>query len=80
LNGADGILSYGYLWWLGRLPPDRRDQDLIAAAGRGGQRLYIVPSQDLVVAVTAGVYDRSPAPLAGAIVLNDFVFPPVTGH
>jgi CubicO group peptidase (beta-lactamase class C family) len=74
-NGPEGISSYGYLWWLGRLPTDHPDHDLIAAAGNGGQRLYILPALDLVAVVTAGVYDRSPATLTGATVLNDFVLP-----
>src|SRR5260370_19229534 len=74
-NGPEGISSYGFLWWLGRLPIDHPEHDLIAAAGNGGQRLYILPNQGLVVVVTAGVYDRSPAPLTGPTVLNDFVPP-----
>jgi CubicO group peptidase (beta-lactamase class C family) len=74
-NGPEGVSSYGYLWWLGRLPVDHPEHDLIAAAGNGGQRLYILPNQGLVAVVTAGVYDRSPANLTGATVLNDFVLP-----
>lgn len=57
-------LAYGYLWWLngtenyqlpgstitfnGSLIPSAPD-DLFAAMGKNDQRLYIVPSQDLVV-------------------------------
>ena len=74
-NGPEGISSYGYLWWLGRRPTDHSDHDLIAAAGNGGQRLYILPALDLVAVVTAGVYDRLPATLTGATVLNDFLLP-----
>lgn len=56
--------SYGYLWWLngkeshrlpqstnefqGKLIPNAPD-DLIAALGKNDQKLYIVPSQDLIV-------------------------------
>jgi CubicO group peptidase (beta-lactamase class C family) len=77
-NGPEGISSYGYLWWLGRRPTDHPDHDLIAAAGNGGQRLYILPALDLVAVVSAGVYDRSPATLTAATVLNDFVLPAAT--
>jgi CubicO group peptidase (beta-lactamase class C family) len=74
--------SYGYLWWQGRSSMGGRDIDWIGALGRGGQRLYVVPKLDLVVAVTAGLYQSSQggAPsaqesLAGDTVLNSFVLP-----
>jgi len=53
--------SYGYLWWLRRSPLDGREICRIAALGRGGQSIRIVPELDLVVVVTAGYYqDYSP--------------------
>jgi CubicO group peptidase (beta-lactamase class C family) len=55
LKATDGQ-SYGYLWWGGgsKFP-------WIGALGRGGQSIRIVPSLDLVVAVTGGYYqDYSP--------------------
>jgi CubicO group peptidase (beta-lactamase class C family) len=74
--------SYGYLWWQGSSSVNGRDIDWIGALGRGGQRLYVVPSFDLVAVVTAGLYDSSrggpPSPeesLAGDTVLNSFVLP-----
>lgn len=55
LKATDGQ-SYGYLWWGGG-----RKFPWIGALGRGGQSIRIVPSLDLVVAVTAGYYqDYSP--------------------
>ncbi|SKA31015.1 CubicO group peptidase, beta-lactamase class C family [Enhydrobacter aerosaccus] len=58
---ATSGFSYGYLWWLGTTRIERRDVPWIAALGRGGQSIRIVPSLDLVVAVTAGYYqDYSP--------------------
>jgi CubicO group peptidase (beta-lactamase class C family) len=60
LKATDGQ-SYGYLWWLGRSRVDGRVVQWIAAQGRGGQSIRIVPELDLVVAVTAGYYqDYSP--------------------
>jgi CubicO group peptidase (beta-lactamase class C family) len=73
--GREGITSYGYLWWLGHVTDDRSEQDLVTAAGNGGQRLFIVPSLDLVVVATAGVYGGKSSGLTGATALNDFVLP-----
>ena len=58
---ATNTRSYGYLWWLGRSPLDKREVHWIGALGRGGQAMRIVPELDLVVMVTAGYYqDYSP--------------------
>ncbi len=63
--------AYGYLWWLGRLKTPDRSIDWIAGVGWGGQRLYVVPSLDLVIAVTASKYNGNGAQyLAGYTVLD----------
>jgi CubicO group peptidase (beta-lactamase class C family) len=49
--------AYGYLWSLDRATIGGRDIDLIAGYGWGGQLLCVVPSLDMVIVVTAGVYD-----------------------
>jgi len=81
------LRSYGYLWWQGRSSIENQDVDWIAALGRGGQRLFVVPSLSLVVAVTAGLYGESnggaPSPkenLAGDTALNSFALPAALGH
>jgi CubicO group peptidase (beta-lactamase class C family) len=77
--------SYGYLWWQGQSLIGDHDIEWVGALGRGGQRLYVVPTLNLVVAVTAGLYTAnggSPAPesLAGDTALNSFVLPAALGH
>jgi CubicO group peptidase (beta-lactamase class C family) len=49
--------AYGYYGWLDTITVDGHRIDLVGALGWGGQNLYVVPSLDLVVAATAGVYD-----------------------
>jgi CubicO group peptidase (beta-lactamase class C family) len=74
INGAT-IFFYGYQWWLGRSLIDRREIRWAAGVGWGGQRLFIVPSQDLVMVSHAGLY-KAPAPVQGVMaaeILNDYV-------
>ena len=40
--------NYGYLWWH-RRPKAPIPSDMYSARGRGGQRVIVVPSLDLVV-------------------------------
>jgi CubicO group peptidase (beta-lactamase class C family) len=54
VEGAD---SYGYLWWLGHASIDNRNVAWVGGIGWGGQRLYVVPSLDLVVVATAGDFE-----------------------
>jgi CubicO group peptidase (beta-lactamase class C family) len=53
---AEPLLRYGYQWWLGGSAFGDGQTPWIAAFGRGGQRLTIVPELELVVVVTAGNY------------------------
>ncbi|GAA4564481.1 serine hydrolase domain-containing protein [Planotetraspora kaengkrachanensis] len=55
---------YGYQWYVG--------DTWIGGFGNGGQRVYVSPILDLVVAVTAGQYDRSDQPTA-SIVLDEVI-------
>jgi CubicO group peptidase (beta-lactamase class C family) len=62
--------SYGYLWWVGGVRLIIAKIGWIGGVGYGGQRLFVVPSLDMVVVVTAGVYTRRvPQSLAGATAL-----------
>ncbi|MFO1082525.1 MAG: serine hydrolase [Reyranellaceae bacterium] len=72
VEGRPGLF-YGYHWWLGRSLVQGREVGWTAGFGSGGQRLFVVPSLDLVVVVTA--FDPRPAiPLA---LLDRFVLPAV---
>lgn len=44
-----GVVDYGYLWWLVPEYPD-----VYYADGRGGQRIFVLPDQDMVVVTTGG--------------------------
>jgi CubicO group peptidase (beta-lactamase class C family) len=51
-----GLFFYGRFWWLGRTLSGAREVPWISAMGLGGQRIFIVPSLDIVVTTTSGLY------------------------
>ena len=74
INGP-GAIFYGFQFWLGRSLVDHREVDWAAGVGYGGQRLFIIPSLDLVVLVHAGLYSSPKQDWVGNVVLNQFVLP-----
>jgi CubicO group peptidase (beta-lactamase class C family) len=74
IQGA-GAYFYGYQMWVGRSLVHKREIDWAAGFGLGGQRVFVIPSVDLVVVLTAGLYK---SPLQGTLtsdILNDVVLP-----
>jgi CubicO group peptidase (beta-lactamase class C family) len=74
--GVSGFSSffYGYFFWLGRSLADKKEVPWAAAVGLGGQRLFIVPSLDLVVVVNAGLYTSRLQGSVPMTILNQYVF------
>jgi CubicO group peptidase (beta-lactamase class C family) len=68
-----GDEPYGYFWWHKWLsvptPAGPRRVDMIVATGNGGQKIYLVPSLDLVAVFTAGAYNADDTP-PNAIMAN----------
>jgi CubicO group peptidase (beta-lactamase class C family) len=77
IGAPDRLFFYGYHWWLGRSLIERKELTWASAVGFGGQRLYVLPSLDLVVAVTAGHYADAMQAWLPLVVLNRFVLPAV---
>jgi len=70
---VDVDIDYGYQWWLS--PEHAEGPPMIAGMGNGGQRLFIVPEADLVVAVTAGNYNRRPAARKSTVLVRELILP-----
>ena len=72
--------QYGYQWYLLTIPMADgtggvRPEKAICAVGNGGQRLFLLPRLELVVATTAGNYNtlnQADPPMA---VLRDLILP-----
>jgi CubicO group peptidase (beta-lactamase class C family) len=77
IGPEDRTYFYGYQWWLARSLINRREVDWVAGMGLGGQRLFIVPSMDLVCIVTAGHYTDSMQNWLPLLIFNRFVMPAV---
>jgi CubicO group peptidase (beta-lactamase class C family) len=76
-----GDQEYGYFWWHqwvdAATPEGPRRVEMIVATGNGGQKIYLVPSLDLVVVLTGGSYNaQSPAT---AIMARELL-PPLLGR
>jgi CubicO group peptidase (beta-lactamase class C family) len=61
-----GDQKYGYFWWhqwvMAAAAGGPRRVDMVVATGNGGQKIYLIPSLDLIVVLTGGSYNtNSPA-------------------
>jgi CubicO group peptidase (beta-lactamase class C family) len=68
-----GLFFYGRFWWLGRTLSGTREVPWISAMGLGGQRIFIVPTLDLVVTTTAGLYTSARQGVAALDMLGTIV-------
>ena len=84
---VDEIRQYGYQWYLGKFAftvstGPRWDRSRLerfwSAIGNGGQRLFVFPRVDLVVAITAGNYDTSDQWLPPTRVIREVVLPAIS--
>lgn len=61
LIGSDGECGfhYGFFWWLLPTCAANPASGWYAAIGNGGQRIFVVPEQELIIVLSAGLYDDS---------------------
>lgn len=77
INGS-GVYFYGYQWWLGRSLHQGQEHTWFAGFGWGGQRLFVVPSLELVVMINAGHYGGPLQNVIPAAIFNELVMPAIS--
>jgi len=50
--------SYGYMWYTRAEPVEGQSVLVHFASGNGGNKIYVVPSKDMVVAITSSAYRK----------------------
>jgi CubicO group peptidase (beta-lactamase class C family) len=75
-----GPFYYGYQWWLGRSMVSGHDLSWTAGFGNGGQRLFVVPELNLVVAINAAHYGSVLQGRIPIAILNRFVMPAMNDY
>jgi CubicO group peptidase (beta-lactamase class C family) len=59
ISGVDPYADfYGYMWYTKAEPVGDRSIPVHFASGNGGNKIYVVPSLDLVVAITSSAYNQ----------------------
>jgi CubicO group peptidase (beta-lactamase class C family) len=68
--------EYGYLWWLKYLDAGATRYYTKTAQGNGGQRIYVLPAQNMAVVITGGNYNtQSPSDL----LMSTYILPAFFG-
>jgi CubicO group peptidase (beta-lactamase class C family) len=52
------VTGYGYLWYTGLKKVNNKKYNYICASGNGGNLLFVVPSENLVVSLTSSAYGQ----------------------
>ena len=50
-------IGYGYQWWIGKTRINNREIKVIFASGHGGQKIFAIPTLDLVAVFTSRVFN-----------------------
>lgn len=78
-----GSKAYGYFWWHQTFTVKgangKRSIDALLATGNGGQKIFIVPSLELVAVFTGGNYN-SPADTPPNEIMGNLILPQLSGE
>jgi CubicO group peptidase (beta-lactamase class C family) len=68
---------YGYYWWRETFSIDNRWIQTYFASGNGGNKIYVFPTEDLIVVITASAYDQSYGHPQVRMMMNKYILPAV---
>lgn len=70
-------VQYGYYWWRETFPIGNRRVEAYSASGNGGNKIYVFPTEDLVVIITASAYDQSYGHPQVRMMMSKYILPAV---
>jgi len=68
---------YGYYWWRETFPINTRWIESYFASGNGGNKIYVFPTEDLVVVITASAYSQKHGHPQVRMMMNKYILPAV---
>jgi CubicO group peptidase (beta-lactamase class C family) len=77
LTSAQLDRHYGYYWWREAFSIDNRWIQTYFASGNGGNKIYVFPTEDLIVVITASAYDQSYGHPQVRMMMNKYILPAV---
>lgn len=72
--GQDGV-EYGYLWWIYAFEVDGRTYPTYAAAGNGGNYLFVTPALEFTAVTTATAYNQPYMHRQSQAIFKDHLLP-----
>ncbi len=74
------LTEYGYLWWIFDFKVDDETVTAYAAAGNGGNYLFMIPELNAQVVITSSAYNTNYAHPQSQQILTDYVIPALQKH
>jgi len=68
---------YGYYWWQEIFLIGNRRIKVFSASGNGGNKIYVLPTEDLVVTITASAYNQSYCHSQVRLMMSKYILPAI---
>ena len=50
--------GYGYFWYIGETTVQEKKFQFVYASGNGGNKVFVVPEENLIIAITSSAYGQ----------------------